>query len=407
MASNTLLTIDMITRESLRVLHGSSAFLKGVNKQYDSSFGVSGAKIGDTLRVRKPNLYTVRETATMNVQNTVGNYVSLPITSRSGADMNFSSAEMALSLDDFSTNIIKPAMNVIAANIDYRALAMTYDVYNAVGTPGTTPATSSPWLDAGAKLDENLAPSSDRTVILGPRAQAATVAGLQALFHSGDLISDQYRNGVMSTALGFKWAMDQNIRNQTTGSNTNRTTTCDLAAAVTTGATTLSIDGLSGATVTFTKGEVFTIAACYQVNMETKQSTGVLQQFVVTADATGSGSAVTNLPISPTIYGPEATNGRQNVSVLPSSGDDLVFYGTTASTVYPQNLAFHRDAFLFATADLPMPRAAQMASRQVLDGISMRIWQGDDIVNDEFPVRVDVLWGMVTAYPQLACRVYG
>ncbi len=404
--ANSLLTIDMITRESLRVLHGSSAFLKGVNKRYDSSFGVSGAKIGDTLRVRKPNLYTVRETVVMNVQDTTNQYVSLPVTSRSGTDMNFTSADLALSLDDFSTNIIKPAMSVIAANIDYRALAMTLDVYNSVGTPGTTPATSSPWLDAGAKLDENLAPASDRTIILSPRAQAATVAGLQTLFHAGDAISDQYRNGVMSTALGFKWAMDQNVRNVTMGTNTNRATTIDLAANVTTGSSTISIDGLSGATVTITKGEVFTIAGCYQVNMETKQSTGVLQQFVVTDNFTGSGSAITNLGISPTIYGP-TSGALQNVSVLPSSGDDLVFYGTTASTVYPQNLAFHRDAFIFATADLPMPKAAQMASRQVLDGISMRIWQGDDIVNDAFPCRVDVLWGCVTAYPQLACRVWG
>lgn len=406
MPSNTLLTIDMITREAARVLHGSSAFLKGVNKQYDSSFGVAGAKIGDTLRVRKPNLYTVRETVVMDVQDTVNNYVSLPVTSRTGVDMNFTSAEMALSLDDFSTNIIKPAMAVMAANIDYRALAMTLDVYNSVGTPGTTPATSNPWLDAGAKLDENLAPASDRTVIMSPRANAATVAGLQALFNAGDEISDQYRNGTMNRALGFKWAMDQNVRNVTTGTNTNRTVTCDLVDSVATGATTLSIDGLSGATVTITQGEVFTIANCNQVNMETKQSLGILQQFTVTASRTGAGSAITNLPISPTIYGP-TSGGRQNVSALPVSGDDLVFYGTTASTVYPQNLAFHRDAFVFATADLPMPRAAQMASRQVLDGISMRIWQGDDIVNDAFPVRCDVLWGCVAVYPQLACRVWG
>lgn len=402
--SNTLLTIDMITRESLRVLHGTSAFLKGVNKAYDSSFAVSGAKIGDTLRIRKPNKYTVRTTRVMDVQDTTNQYVSLPITNIAGADMNFTSKEMALDLDDFSKNIIKPAMSAIAAHIDYTALSMTLDVWNSVGTPGTTPATSTPWLQAGAKLDLNLAPSGDRMIIMSPQAQAATVAGLQTLFHAGDEIEDQYRNGVMTNALGFKWAMDQNVRNVTMGTNTNRTTTCDLAANVTEGASTLSIDGLSGATVTIKEGEVFTIAGCYMVNAETKQSTGELQQFVVTADATGSGSAITNLAISPAIY---ASGALKNVTALPASGDDLVFYGTTQSAVYPQNLAFHRDAFTFATADLPMPRAAQMASRQVLDGISMRIWQGDDIVNDQFPVRVDVLYGFVATYPELACRVWG
>jgi hypothetical protein len=405
--ANTLLTIDMITREAARVLHGSSAFLKGVNKAYDSSFAKTGAKIGDTLRVRLPNQYTVRTTRVMDVQNTVNQSVSLPITQIAGTDMNFTSAELALDLDDFSENIIKPAMSVIAAHIDYTALSMTYDVANSVGTPGTTPASINVWSDAMAKLDDNLAPrDGNRMIITSPTAMAKTMQGEKGLFNPSSLISDQYRNGVLYEAIGAKWAMDQNIRNLTTGTNTNRTTTCDLAGAVSTGASTLSIDGLSGATVTIKQGEVFTIAGVYDVNPETKQALPTLKQFVVTADATGSGSAITNLAISPTIYGP-TSGGLQNVSALPTTGDDLVFYGTTASTVYPQSLVFHKDAFTFATADLPMPRAAQMASRQVLDGISMRIWQGDDIVNDQFPVRVDVLYGFVAVRPQLACRVWG
>ena len=406
MPGNTLLTIDMITRESLRILHGTSAFMKNINKDYDSSFAKTGAKIGDTLRIRKPVKYTVTDGRVMDVQDTTEQYVSLPITTQKHVAMNFTSEELTLKMDDFSERIIKPAVSKLAAAIDYDLLSMTNDVWNSVGTPGTTPATITPWLDAQATLDRNLAPPMDRTVIWSPEAQARTVAGLSTLYNDSDLISDQYRNGRMKTGLGMKWAMDQNIRNLTTGTNTNRTTTCDLAASVTTGDSTLSIDGLSGASVTITEGEVFTIAGCYMVNDETKASTNVLQQFVVTASRTGSGSAITNLPIAPTIYGP-TSGALQNVSALPVSGDDLVFYGTTASTIYPQNLAFHRDAFTFATADLPLPKAAQMASRQVMDGVSMRVWQGDDIINDTFPCRVDVLYGFVATYPELACRIWG
>ena len=407
MANNTLLTIDMVTRESLRVLHGTSAFVKTVNKQYDPAFARSGAKIGDTLRVRLPAQYTVSTSAVMDVQDTVEQSVSLPITQRAVVSMNFTSKEMALDLDDFSDTIIKPAMSVLAAHIDYTCLSMTLDVANSVGTPGTTPASINVWSDAMAKLDDSLAPrDGNRFVLASPTAMAKTMQGEKGLFNPSGAIADQYRNGMMYDAIGARWMMDQNLRNLTTGTNTNRTTTCDLAASVTTGDTTLSIDGLSGATVTITEGEVFTIAACYDVNAETKQSLTNLKQFVVTATSTGSGSAITNLPISPTIYG-SASGGLQNVSVLPSSGDDLVFYGTTTATVYPQNLVYHRDAFTFATADLPMPRAAQMASRQVMDGISMRIWQGDDIINDSFPIRCDVLYGFVATRPQLACRVWG
>lgn len=405
--SNSILTIDMITRESLRVLHGQLSFVKNVNRDYDDQFAKTGAKIGATLRVRKPNKYTVRTGRVMDVQDTTEQKVDLTVATQKGVDMNFTSEELTLKLDDFSERIIKPAMSVLASNIDYDALSMTYQVANSVGTPGTTPATAQVWLDAGARLDDELAPrDGNRTAVLSPTAMARTVDGLKGLLEPGDAIADQYRGGVMRRALDFKWAIDQNVRNLTTGTNTNRTTTCDLAANVTTGDSTLSIDGLSGASVTITQGEVFTIAGCYAVNDETKQSLPYLKQFVVTATSTGSGSAITNLPISPTIYGP-TSGALQNVSALPVSGDDLVFYGTTTSTVYPQNLVFHRDAFTFVTADLPMPRAAQMASRKVMDGISMRIWQGDDIVNDQFPCRVDVLYGYVATYPQLACRVWG
>lgn len=405
--SNTLLTIDMITRESLRILHGNLAFVKGLDRQYDSQFARTGAKIGSTLRIRKPNKYTVRTGRVMDVQDTTEQYTSLTVSTQKGVDMNFTSEDLTLKLDDFSERIIAPAMSVLAAAIDYDALSMTYDVANSVGTPGTTPANLQVWLDAGALLDESLAPRDDnRMIVCSPTSMARTVYGNLGLFHESDSISDQYRMGFLKRAVGFKWAMDQNIRTLTTGTNANRATTCDLAASVTTGDSTLSIDGLSGATVTITDGEVFTIAGCYAVNDETKQSTGRLKQFVVTATSTGSGSAITNLPISPTIYGP-TSGALQNVSALPVSGDDLVFYGTTASTAYPQSLAFHRDAFTFATADLPMPKAAQMASRQVKDGISMRIWQGDDIVNDQFPCRVDVLYGFNANYPELACRVWG
>ena len=239
--ANTLLTIDMITREALRVLHGTCAFIKGCSRQYDSSFEKTGAKIGDTLRVRLPNQYTVSTSAVMDVQNTVEQSVSLPITNRAVTSMNFSSKELALDIDDFSEIIIKPAMSVIASHIDYTALSMTYDVANSVGTPGTTPASINVWSDAMAKLDDALAPrDGNRMILATPTAMAKTMQGSAGLFNPSANISDQYRNGMMYDAVGAKWMMDQNLRNLTTGTNTNRTTTCDLAANVTTGDSTLS-----------------------------------------------------------------------------------------------------------------------------------------------------------------------
>ena len=396
----------MVTLEALRVLHGNLAFVKNVNRDYDDQFARTGAKIGDTLRVRKPPKYTVRSGAVMSVQNAVETYVSLPVTTQKGVDLNFSSSDMALKIDDFSKRFLRPGMAVLAATVDFDALEMTNDVYNSVGTPGTTPATYLVWGNANAKLDDNLAPrDGERTAILNPAAMAATVDGLKGLFQAGDAIADQYRSGVMSRAIDLKWAMDQNVRNLTTGT---RDGTISVTGAVSTGATQIAIDYTAGtsATATFTEGEVFTIGSVFAVNAETKQTLTTLQQFVVTATTTAASSQALTLPISPTIYG-SASGGLQNVSALPADNAAVTFYGTTSSTVYPQNLIFHKDAFTFATVDLPMPRAAQMASRKVMDGVSMRLWQGDDIINDQFPTRSDVLYGYVATYPELASRVWG
>lgn len=405
MAGNTLLTIDKVTLEALRVLHGSLAFIKNVNRDYDDQFARDGAKIGDTLRVRKPPKYTVRTGRVMSAQNATETYVSLAVTNQKGVDLDFTSAEFTMSIDDFSNRFLKPSMTVLASQIDYDALDMTNNVYQSVGTPGTTPATYQVWGDAGALLDKSLAPrDGNRTAILEPGAMARTVDGLKGLFQDGDSIADQYRSGVMKRAIDLKWAIDQNIRNLTTGTHFG---TVSVTGAGATAATTLAIDWTGGSsTDTFKKGEVFTIGSVFAVNDETKATLTNLKQFVVTTDTTGASSQALTLPISPTIYGPTSL-ALQNVSALPADNAAVTWFGTTSATVYPQNLIFHKDAFTFATADLKLPTNQQMASRKVQDGISMRIWEGADIVNDAWPVRSDVLYGYVATYPELACRVWG
>ncbi len=406
MAGNTLLTIDMVTLEALRVLHGSCAFVRNVNRDYDDQFARDGAKIGDTLRVRKPPKYTVRTGRVMQAQNATETYVSLPVTNQKGVDLDFTSAEFTMSIDNFSDRFLKPSMTVLASTIDFDALSMSLDVAQSVGTPGTTPASYQVWGDANAILDDSLAPrDGNRTAILSPAAMARTVDALKTLFEAGDAIADQYRSGVMKRAIDLKWAIDQNIRNLTTGTRT--TTTISVTGSTATGATTLALDYAGTADgATLTKGEVFTIGSVYAVNDETKQTLTYLKQFVVRTTTTAATSQWLTLPIAPTIYGPTSL-GLQNVSALPADNAVITLYGTTSATVYPQNLIFHKDAFTFATADLKLPTNQQMASRKMQDGISMRIWEGADIVNDAWPVRSDVLYGYVATYPELACRVWG
>jgi hypothetical protein len=409
--ANTFLSPTAIAREVLRVLHGSTWFMSKVNKQYSDQFANSGAtmsgKIGPSLLVKKPNRYTVRTTAALALQDTAEESVTINASSIAGADMYFTSADRTLTIDEFSKRYIKPAVSVIAAKIDADGLALYKDIYQQVGTPGTPPTTaitaSQLFLSAQQKLTEAGAPQDGQYyAALSPYASAQTVGNLVSLFNAQKSVSDQYETGRMGSAFGFDFGVDPHTASHTTGTRTDTTPAIDGTVA-TQGQATVLLKA-AGNALTYKVGDIFTIAAVYSVNPETKASTGSLQQFVVTEDvATTAGGAAT-VKISPALY---STGARQNISAMPQD-NALVINLTTggaANTSYRQNLAFHKDAFSLVTADLVMPSGVDFASRENFDGISCRVVRGYDINNDRFPCRVDVLYGWTTMYPQLACRI--
>lgn len=400
---NTNLNIDMITNESLRILHNNIVFAKNVTKRYDSRFANDGAKIGDTLRVRLPNQYVVTDGAALTAQDTVQQKVDVVVDTQQHVGMNFTQEELTLDIDNFSELIIAPAMNLLSSKVDFSGLTQYQNIFNQVGTPGTTPAAALVWLNSGAKLDEFATPRDNRRqVVMDPAAQAATVNGLSGLFQDSSRIAAQYRNGAMGQGLGYMFAMDQNVNKHTTGAFAG-TTVVNEPSGVTSGDATIGVDAFTDAAPTIKKGDVFTIAGVNAVNPETKEDTGTLQQFVCTADVTGASNAAT-IAVSPAFITVDAA--RKTITALPADGAAVTFAGT-ASTAYPINLAYHPEAFVLASADLEMPQGVAMASRQNFDGVSMRIVKQYDITNDKTPSRVDILYGWSTVRPTMACRVIG
>ena len=410
--ANTLITPTALTREALRVLHNNLAFAKGVNRQYSSQFAQAGAKIGSAINIRKPNRYFVRTGAPINVQNTSESYTTLTLDTQWGVDVSFSSAELTLTLDDFSKRILTPAMARIASKIDETGLALYTDVYNIVGTFGTTPGSASGgtgllkytvpgvYLNAGMVLDHSACPRDDnRRVILGPAAMASSVDGLSGLYNPQSRVSEQYKKGLLGQALGFEFAMDQNVATHTNGTRA-------IASEITVQATWSSGASLSltGGTATIKKGDVLTVASVYMVNPENGQSTGILQPFVVTADTTMSGT--TSVPVSPTPKLASSTVADGNINRVPTASDAVVWFGATASSG-PQNMAYHQDAFTLGTADLELPKGVDFSAREEYDGISMRIVRAYDVNSDQFPCRIDVLGGWLTTRPELAARITG
>lgn len=387
---NAILTPTAVTREALRILHQKSNFIGSVVHDYDDSFAKKGAKIGDTLKIRQPNQYTVRTGATLSAQDTQESSIDLKVTTQKGVDLNFSSVELTLSLDDFSKRILEPAMSVLAAHIEADAQSMFKDVYQSTWNNGAG-CTYDQVLDGKVVLNNSLAPTSSRMANLNSRDMADLVKDTKTLFNGQEAISKQYREGYMGRAAGFDFAENTIWPGYTRGAG---------AGYLVNGA------GQSGASLVVgtgtgavNAGDVFTIAGVFRVHPETKQPTSVLQQFVVTS-AHGGGAGA--LAISPAIV---TTGAKQNVSAAPANGAAVTFAGT-ASTAVGTSMLYQEEAFAFATADLVMPSGVDFASRQVLDGISMRIVRQYDINSDKFPCRLDVLYGYKTLRAELAHRLH-
>ncbi len=390
---NTILTPTAVTREALRVLHQKLNFVGNIVRDYDDSFAQKGAKIGDTIKVRLPNQYVVRDGATLNAQDTTESSVSLQISSQKGVDLNFTSGELTLSLDDFSQRILEPAMSVLAANIEADALNMALDVYQAVNNIGSAISLNKVLMGRKA-LNDALAPmDNQRTALLNTQDNVDLIDSLKGLFQDSEAIKKQYKEGIMGRTAGMDFYENTLLANQATGTAASATTyTVNGANQVGSGVVVAT-----GAT-TFKKGDIVTFAGCNRVHPETKADTGVLQQFVVTADHAGGAGT---LQIAPAIV---TTGGAKNVAASPTNGGAVVKVGG-ASAIYKPSLVFHKEAFAFATADLIMPGGVDFAARETIDGLSCRIVRAYDINNDRFPCRLDILYGYKTLRAQLAARI--
>lgn len=404
--ASTLLSPTIITKEALRLFKNSLVFAKGANRQYDPQFANSGAspsgKIGPTLTIRKPNRYLVTDGPTLQIQDTQEESTTMTVSTRKHVDFLFSTQDLTLTVDEFAARYLAPAMEVLANKVDFDGLALYKDVFAATGTPGTAPTTAAALLAAQQKLNEYSTPVTEsRNAVINPAATAGLVNGLSGLFNNQQSVSDQYDTGMLNrSTFGLGVKMSQNVNVHTCG--TREATTDTVKTTVTEGASTIVLAVDSGRTVT--DGDVFTVADVNAVNYHSKQSTGALQQFTVVGDTTAVGTDLT-LTVSPAMIA-STSNAKQNIDALPQGTAAVIFIGLP-STQYASNLVHHPDAFTLVTADLEMPKGVDFASRQVHEGISLRIVRQYDINNDTIPCRVDVLYGWKTIYPEWACRLVG
>lgn len=394
---NTLLNSSIITRESLRVLHNELNLIGNTNRDFTDQFAKSGAKIGQTLNIRKPNQFTVRRGRVAQTQNVYEETLPITVGQLTGVDLEFDSRELTLDLDRFSERYIQPSVKRLASAIEADVWAYALPrIPNAVVSAGALTLRQA--LNAGAILTNHLAPASDRFALVNTTQEVDVVDGTSTLFNNQDEIGKQYRNGRMGRAAGFDWYTSTTVPRFFAGAasgylvnGANQIATDQNKPGET---QTLVVDTGTGA---LAAGTVFTMVGVYEVNPETKAPTGKPRQFTV---LDSNATPATSITISPPII---TTGAKQNVSAAPADNAPLAL-ATTASQNYDQGVFMHRDALTFGTIDLDMPRGMDMAARESLDGVSMRFLRGFDITNDAWISRLDILpvYGML--YPDFAVK---
>lgn len=413
--ANTLLTISKITNEALMVLENELTFTSEVNREYDDQFAVVGAKIGNTVNVRRPGRFIGTTGPALNVEDFNETSTSVVLTTQFHVDTQFTTQDLALSMDMFSDRVLKPCIAAIANKVDRDGLVMAKNsTANIVGTPGTKPTGLLTWLNAGAYLDSEGGPRDGRRcVVIDQFTAATTVDSLKGLFVPPEVIGEQYRKGLMGRdSGGMNWKMDQNVVTHTFGSWTGTAGAITVSGAsqgLATGWASSSTITLSTTQpLTFINGDVISFAGVFPVNPQNRQQyTGTPRTFVIQA-VTVAAAGTFQVTVTPAlIYGGQF----QNVTASPSNGAAVTPYnistGTANAVLSPQSVLFHRNAYTVAMADLELPEGVHFAGRASDKevGLSIRVVRQYTINNDSIPTRLDVLYGWAPLYQELGCRV--
>lgn len=397
--SNTLATCTILAKEALAVLENMLTFASNVNRDWEDEFKSNQARgysPGATIQIKKPPRYQYRAGRVAVPQGTVETTVPLTL-SQGGTDLNFTGFERTLSVQQMEGKL-QAAMATVANEIDRQGLVLAHQTsHNVIGTPGTLPTTQALALAAitgvNQRLDEEAAPRDrQRALIMNPALNAAAIQGFAGLFNSQATLTEQFKKGMMVDSLGLSYAMDQNVDTHTNGTAVVGTNTVNGAGQQGSNITVTALNG------TITKGTKITFANVFLVNPQSRQSTGNLAQFTVTAD---TAAAATVLPISPAIVN---SGAFQNVTVSPANAATITIFGT-ASGSYGANVGFHKDAFTLAMVPMYAPPSGKGVidvAQETYKNMSMKVTEFYDGINDNYIIRFDVLFGWAATYPELS-----
>jgi len=450
--------MSYITNEGLVVLENELVLANRVVREYSNEFAQTGAKIGNTVSIRRPPRYIGTYGPPLNVEDTFETYVPISLNYQFHVDVQFTTQDLALSMDLFRERVLRPQIAAVANRIDSdSAQYFTYNTATNLGSVGIQAARYTLFSDGRAFLAAEACPTiGEKNVVLDPITQSAVADALKGLFNPQANVSDYVEKGLVAKkTAGLDWWEDQNILSFTTGAQTGLTTATTgkyqtatgTSAILTTGwaqSGTIVLSGFTASSSALTVGDTIQFTGIYPVNPQNRLQYGrTAKQFVVLPpggfSAPPNGAATTGIYYAPAtltngtfnnltgVYTADASgyvqvtigdaiipSGQfQNVTSAPVAGTtNFTVNGgySNASIVSPQGLLFHKFAFALAFADLPLPRGVEFAARAYDDedvGMSIRMVTQYTINNDSEPTRCDVLYGPASLYRSLGIRVNG
>lgn len=366
---------------------------KRVYTDYKKEF----VKIGNTVTIRKPVKFVASDGATRVNQDVSESSTSIVINKRKHVSWTFSMEDLTLSVEKYSERYIQPAMSALANQVDYDLLGLYKDVPMAVGAAGTTPNAFSIFGGAAQKLDEQCVPQSGRSVVWDPAAQWSMADQFDTLVYNEKITEAAIRKGYIGRMADFEMYMDQNVRKHTMGTAEDSGTVTVSGASQTGSSVTLA----NGSAETMLAGDIFTMAGCYDVNPKTGEAYSHLKQFVVTTS--GTFSTTLAVPIYPSII---TSGAYKTCDASPTNGGAVVFAGSAAAASR-ENLAFHKNAFALVFVPIELPQSAGFKARETHNNMSVRVVKDYNVDTDDEVIRLDIMYGIKTIYPELACRILG
>jgi hypothetical protein len=412
--AGTFLTATIVAKEALMLLENELVMGNLVHRGYRQEFGkqIRGAKPGTSVSIRKPNRFRVTKARTRTETTVTESSITLNVATQAHVSWDFTTVDLTMKISEYSERYLKPAVAALANQVDADLCGLYSSVFNSVweSTGFVSPESFVVLGKAGQKLDEEAVPGENRCVVLNPAGNWALANALKNMYVT-EVSKPALTKGFLARVGNFSIYMDQNIKTHTTGTFHDTGSTQSIIVATTGGATGTSVELIHfrvANTLALRTGDVFTIADVNAVNPMSGESTGSLRQFVVTGDV--SVAATETSAIATVLVAPEMidTGPYKTVDTLPAAGAVCAIVGTQTEP-FPQNLAFHKNAFALVVVPLEMPDGVGWGARASsrISGMSIRVLKDYDIDDDEEIARLDILYGVSAIYPELACRIWG